>query len=321
MTRLALAVLLAALALAGAEPARAFGGAARKGTSGAQFLELSPGARATAMGEAFGGVADDVEAVYYNPAGLANLRRVEVSGMHDQLFQGMSYDFLAAAVPVLTWSRQKRDKADYGVLGLSVYSLSVGGLQRRGLIETDAPVDTFDAASLAYALSYAWRPGGGAWSVGGTVKSVQERLDSTRGAATALDAGALYRGDRLSLGAGVRDAGQALRIGSTADPLPTSLYAGASWQLLLGWLLAAEADLPRDGPAGLALGAEYRTLVADKLSTSARAGYDSRSVDPGQFSGASVGVGLAYGGLGFDFSFSPFGELGSAYKYSLRARF
>ena len=34
-----------------------------------------PGARAKAMGGAFTGIADDASAVWYNPAGLARVRR------------------------------------------------------------------------------------------------------------------------------------------------------------------------------------------------------------------------------------------------------
>lgn len=324
MKRLALApaalVLAALLAAAAPRPARALG-ASRKGTSGAQFLELAPGARPAAMGQAFAGVADDVEAVYYNPAGLGNLRRVEATGSHDAMFQGLQYDFAAAAVPALTWSRAQRDKSDFGVLGVSVYSLGISGLERRGLVETDAPVGTFDASNMAFALSYGVRPFGGRFSLGATVKSVQVRIDSVRGSAAAFDGGALYRGDRWSWGAGVRDAGGGLRLGTASDPLPTTLFAGAAYQLTLGWLASAELDAPRDGPAALGLGAEYRTLVTDHLAASARAGYDSANADAGSFSGVCGGVGLTYGAVSFDFAFAPFGDLGSTYKYTLRTRF
>src|SRR5207302_10246043 len=52
------------------------------GTSGAAFLKIGPGARPAAMGEAFTGVADDIHAIYWNPAGLATLRSPELTGMH-----------------------------------------------------------------------------------------------------------------------------------------------------------------------------------------------------------------------------------------------
>ncbi|MDE2291861.1 MAG: hypothetical protein KGL53_07240, partial [Elusimicrobia bacterium] len=45
--------------------------AAGPGTSAATFLTLGFGARPLALGESFVAVADDVSALYYNPAGLA----------------------------------------------------------------------------------------------------------------------------------------------------------------------------------------------------------------------------------------------------------
>src|SRR3989338_9629171 len=72
-----------------------------RGTSGAQFLKIAPGARPSGMGEAFAGVADDLHAIYYNPAGLASLQRVEVTGMHNSHFQGINYEFAAMSLPLL----------------------------------------------------------------------------------------------------------------------------------------------------------------------------------------------------------------------------
>ena len=37
------------------------------GTSGAQFLKIGPGARVDSLGGAFGAIADDVTAIYWNP--------------------------------------------------------------------------------------------------------------------------------------------------------------------------------------------------------------------------------------------------------------
>jgi len=41
------------------------------GTNAAAFLEIGVGARAMAMGGAYGAVANDASALYWNPAGIA----------------------------------------------------------------------------------------------------------------------------------------------------------------------------------------------------------------------------------------------------------
>src|SRR5688500_3342213 len=45
------------------------------GTTAAEFLLLGAGARGAALGGAFAALATDVTALYYNPAGLAQLSR------------------------------------------------------------------------------------------------------------------------------------------------------------------------------------------------------------------------------------------------------
>ena len=52
-----------------------------QGQAGSLFLTINPGARSNAMGEAQIGVANDVYATYYNPAGLTNLSTKEFSFM------------------------------------------------------------------------------------------------------------------------------------------------------------------------------------------------------------------------------------------------
>ena len=43
------------------------------GTTGAQILNLNSSARVSAMGNAYAGLADDLNAIIYNPAGLTQL--------------------------------------------------------------------------------------------------------------------------------------------------------------------------------------------------------------------------------------------------------
>src|SRR5471032_349554 len=83
------------------------------GTSGAAFLKIGPGARPVGMGEAFTGVADDIHAIYWNPAGLGTLKHAEITGMHMQYFQSIQYEFAAFAYPT----------ADRGTWGFAVTNL------------------------------------------------------------------------------------------------------------------------------------------------------------------------------------------------------
>ena len=314
------ALLTAALLLAAqAGPAAAFGAPAR-GTSGAQFLEIAPGARPAAMGGAFAGVADDVHSVYYNPAGLAGLERIQITGMDDQYFQSINYTFAALAVP-LVFQGDSRVQSKYGVLGISVTNLSVGNIPTQGNAETAAPTGTFSSDDFAYALSYGYAFPDTGLSLGATGKFVVSSLDGTNASGFAADLGALYKQDRLSVGAGVRNLGPSYGFAGSADPLPLSIYGGAAYRLTEHWLASLEIDAPRDNSLAFALGTEYVHPFTSKLTGAVRAGFNSANTDAGGFGGAAFGGGIAYGNVGFDFAMIPFGDLGNTYRYSLLVKF
>lgn len=305
--------------LAAAAPALA--GASQRGAAAGAFLRLAPGARGSAMGDAFAGVADDAYAAWWNPGGLAFLERVEAAGAHESRFEGLSYDAAIFAAPVLSFRDTPRRANELGVLALGLYSHSATGIERRGLVETDAASGSFGAADRAYAASYALAVPGTRAGVGATVKFVDSSLDTARAAATTLDGGWLWKGDSVSAGAGVRNLGGALRYVSVADPLPTVVYGGASYKPREGWLFAVELDAPRYDSPSLGLGVERTWTAAPGLQARARAGYDTGKADAGVVAGAALGFGVSWRSMEADFAWSPAGTLGDVFKYSVLVRF
>lgn len=313
--------LLAALLLLGPLAGPAHAGASGKGTAAGAFLRLAPGARGAAMGSALGGTADDAYAAWYNPAGLAFLERVEAAAAREARFEGVSYDAAILAVPVLAWRDSPLRANAYGVTSLSVYSLAAKGIERRGLVETDAPSGTFGASDRAYALSYGYNPAGTDLAFGGTAKLVDSALDSARATALTWDGGLLYKGGRLSAGAGVRGFGGSLTYSMVADPLPTVYYAAGSYRPREAWLLAAQLELPARDAMSLGLGAERRWTPVPGLTAAARGGYNTAGSDAGGLAGFSLGFGVSWKAMEADFAWSPSGALGDVFKYSMLFRF
>ncbi len=78
----------------------------------AYFLDAANGARPAGMGDAFVGLADDSNALLFNPAGLATLTENELSGMYADLFTNLNpmlytgrsgalgYNCMSSAVPL-----------------------------------------------------------------------------------------------------------------------------------------------------------------------------------------------------------------------------
>jgi hypothetical protein len=310
--------LIAALALS---PANLFAfGSASKGTAGAQFLKIAPGARAVGLGEAFGGVAEGVYSAYYNPAGLAALRKVELGAARDQHFQGISHHYGVVAVPLLSWKETRRKRNELGVAAFSITSLSISDIERRGTVETDAPLGTFGASDFAYTLSYGY-PFSRELSLGASIKYIRQTLDSTTGSGAALDAGALWVRDRWSAGAGLRNLGKGVKLGSTTDPLPTVFYGGAGFRPAAGWLTALEIRQASDDSVLFSLGLERSRRFSRNLSGALRAGFNSANTDADGFGGATLGAGFVYKTMEFGLAWAPMGDLGNTFRYSLRVQF
>jgi len=84
-----------------------------------EFMAIGIGGRPLGMGGAFTGVANDVTAGYYNPAGLANINYPQIALMHSEQFGNLvNYDYGAVAIPF------QNDMS----FGLSVMRLAVDGI-------------------------------------------------------------------------------------------------------------------------------------------------------------------------------------------------
>ena len=281
------------------------------GTSGASFLKIGPGARPAAMGDAFTGVADDIHAIYWNPAGLAKLKVPELTAMHMQWFQNVKYEFAAFAYPT----------KNYGTWGLSVTNLHTDDINRR-TEDTDAPINQFSASDNAYWLSYAY-PLTERLSAGANAKWIRETIDSVNANAYAIDGGLLYDTDwhGLRLGSSIQNLGTQVKFVNQSDPLPLTMRLGASIQPIpKTLLLSSDLIIPRDHPIGMAVGGEYHRQLSEGFGVTMRTGYRS-DTDVSGFAGVSAGGGLDVGRVSFDFAWVPFGDLGNSYRYSLHIKF
>ena len=85
------------------------------GTKAATFLEIPVGARAVGMGSAFVSMANDATALYWNVAGIANIERYEIVGIHSRWIAETSFDYAGLIIPL----------SGYGTFGVSFTSLNM----------------------------------------------------------------------------------------------------------------------------------------------------------------------------------------------------
>lgn len=280
------------------------------GTSGAQFLKIGAGARPTAMGDAFVGLADDVNAVYFNPAGISNISHPELLALHTQWIQGMGYNYGAFAYPT-----------DYGAFALSAQTLKVDDLQKRSNDETLQ--GSFSAMDAAYGITYAGNVGP-FLSYGITGRFVKQEIDTESAGAWGGDIGLLYRmrTHPFSFGMAVRDFGQPIKFKSESDPMPMTVDVGMGMSFLDERLkLGINCKKPRDNGFKPGLGAEYRRHFRSDFHFALRSGYNATNTDSSGASGISLGGGFGFKQFDFDVAWVPFGDLGNSFRYAAQVRF
>ena len=270
------------------------------------------------MGGAFTAVADNADAVYYNPAGLNLLQSPEVSFAQNKFVEGVSQQWLALGYP---------HKA--GVFGFAVNYLSVSAFDSYD--NADNRTGSVSADNLA--LYLAW--GGGtrldrkyirAVSYGATLKFISETLDTESGSGYGADLGLLAETavENLRLGLSVENAvsSKIKFIEQGAKP-PLTVKAGVTYALRssMGPTLRGSLDYVfwADRPGYLAAGLESQLF--DLLA--ARMGYSAF----GDISnGLNFGLGFLlhkYTGrnIAVDYSFSPTYAFGDIHKLSVTYKF
>ena len=70
------------------------------GTSGADFLEIGVGTRSLGMAEAFTSMVDDINTIYYNPAGLGSLKYPILSIHHQELILDSRFENISFSYPI-----------------------------------------------------------------------------------------------------------------------------------------------------------------------------------------------------------------------------
>ena len=70
------------------------------GAAGSQFLKIGVGARANGMAGAYTATTNDLTSLYWNPAGLADVKAMSGDFHYTQWFAGFSHSFAAMSMPI-----------------------------------------------------------------------------------------------------------------------------------------------------------------------------------------------------------------------------
>lgn len=312
------------------------------GSTAAPFLNVAIGARPISMGGAFSATANDVSALYWNPAGVSRISGNEALFTYSNWFADINYN----------WSGAALNLGGLGTIGLSVTYLDYGQMEITTLAEQDGTGQMFDANDFALALSYAYNLTD-RFSVGGSAKYVQQKIWNSSASTVAFDVGVLYYSDiyDIRIGASISNfggdmtlSGKDLLVQHDIDrqiegnndeilaslktdsyPLPLLFRIGLAVDIIdikdHLFTIGVDALHPNDNDESLNVGAEY--VLYDLIAL--RTGYKSLFLDNSE-EGLTLGVGLKYTfapglALYIDYAYQEFGILDNTQHFTLGLRF
>jgi hypothetical protein len=286
---------------------------AKVGTAGAQFLELGVSARAIGMGDAFLAISDDASAVYYNPAGLTQIAEREVMFTHVSYLADINYDFAGLAYPTTKFG---------GVWGVGFYMLNAGDMDVTVSERNYGTGQTFTAKDYALSLSYA-RNLTDRFSVGMTLKLIDELLDTERAIGWAADMGTLYdtgfKGFKIAMV--VSNFGPDLKFIEEECPLPMNFKFGGVLDILRNEghvaTFSVEGSHPNDAMEKFNAGIEYWFRDMFSLRLGDHFEYDTGGIS----AGFGLRLSLSERHLQFDYGYHDMELLEGFHRFSVGLSF
>lgn len=303
------------------------------GTSGAQFLEIPVDARASAMGGAIVGLNDDASSVFWNPAGLA---RIDGNAAHFSYMNWFDmFDFNAAAFAF--------NLEGIGTIAASVVIFTMDELEITTEIEPNGTGRYFDAEDIAIGLSFA-RFLTDRFSVGITIKYVQQRIWNEKAVGIAFDVGTQYKLDfqNMTIAMKMSNFGDDLKFDGedlnvihdksgeiplnrltpaklvTEDyPLPLTFQVGLGFDIYNADFIKVRGDIdalhPNDNEERILLGTEISFFDRIFLRGGYRFNYDDENLTLG------AGANLPISGtiFTFDYAYSVYDILPSVHRISI----
>jgi len=285
------------------------------GTAGSTYMDLfgiGVGAGPSAMA-AYTAAPGDLWSLTYNPAGLANVMRVEIGVSQIQWIEDTSFSYLSVGLP-----------SGNGGLALGMAYFDLGGVDPTGADGTSLD-GTAEAYNFGFVGGYGFEmPNICAMSVGISGHLIQGSFADETATAIGVNLGALYglMEDQVKLGLAVRNMGTKFQFGdegSDEDEQALTFAGGVSYSTMedqflnVDLTIGADVLMPKDRDVAMAFGGEV--WVYDMLAL--RVGYKT-GIEMGNL---SYGAGFKYSDFQLDYAYTDHDTFEGTHRISLMMGF
>jgi hypothetical protein len=273
-------------------------------------LKIPVSARAAGLGGAFTAIANDATATYWNPAGLVDMTRTQISLSQTWWPADINLAYATAAfnLPFVP-----------GTFGVSARALTLDPQAERTIYLPEGTGRTFDAGDMSFGVSYS-KFFTDKFSSGGTVHFIHSGLAEKSVNTFAMDFGLVYRIGLwgMRLGMMIQSLGAKVNYDDRESKMPTVFKVGMAatpYQAGVNSLQGIfEFSHPSDNQERINLGAEYGFNQFFFL----RGGYNFNADSEGLAAGFGLRVDTSQtSDLLFDYSWVEMGFLGAVHRVSL----
>ena len=285
------------------------------GTTGFSFLKVNYSARAAAMANAYTGIANGSEAVFFNPAGIAQLKNRQLSSTYMNYLVGVQ-----CGSAVFTFPRSD-------TRSIAVFSQFLTASETRTLADEDGNYNgtdgTFGISDILIGITDS-RELTDVLNLGINLKYLRESIDGNSASAIVLDIGVLHQttNENLKLGVTIKNIGKQLTYFTDdkfTEKLPKTVVVGFGYHPDRKFYADFDVYRPLAGDFSFRAGIEYMIYEIFKL----RAGYNSQAKnwkaggDLQNLAGVSLGLGINWHRYTVDYAVNSYGDLGLVNQISL----
>jgi long-subunit fatty acid transport protein len=310
----------------------------KRATSAAPFLEIGVGARAQALGGAFTAIANDISALYWNPAGITQIQSVSISAIYTEWLANTRHEYFGLVIPL------------GGTFAWGINATILDYVDEQPVRTIDLPEGTGEywlASDIALSTTFAARITD-RFSFGMSAKYIRMQIWNESASAAALDFGVLYKSQLkgLTLGTSISNFGTTMKLDGRdlvraydADkqnysndqlnvlykmenyPLPLLFRFGIAYSISITdknhLTLTTDLNHPANNVESVNVGVEYCLMNMFYIRTGYESLYDNDSEN-----GLTYGFGLEAPlknsfSLSFNYSFADWGLLENVQRFSI----
>jgi hypothetical protein len=262
------------------------------------------------------GLADDANAIYYNPAGLATVRKLELNAMYFDNIVDTKDEAISVVNPLRRGITGRKAAFGAGVKAYQGGDMEVIMADNEGIETRHATIaaESDYMAVIGYAEEIIPNI-----CLGLALKGIRSTLvEEYNATAYAFDVGLLYRTPLKGLHAGfsMQNNGSEMKFIEEGDSLPTRYATGIGYMMypLSSALVKAGADYIKEREIDAATNVGLELMLFNMISL--RGGYYTKS----DLGSVTMGLGVKAGMIQLDYGYGMMDELGNLQRASITMR-